>query len=463
MKRPLVWLAFVFSLGIFVANFIRVSFWLIYALAAILLISSFLTYRKELFFILILCLVFTLGIICLKNSYYLPKRHIYRQISYPKDNPYLIKGFIESQPLCKFNRTSFKFKTQEIQFQNLRRNSCGSILVHLHGRSDLNYGDELIILGNLHRPTYRRYLYNQDIWFILGVERQTSIIKLNKNRGLSLKRLTFSLKNKMQAINLKYLSGLASGILDAMVLGDKAGIAPGIYNSMIKSGTVHILVVSGFNVGIVTFIIFLILKLIRVPRILRFYISLPLLIIYCLLTGASTPVVRATVMAVVFILGNFIKRQPDIYNSLSVASLFILGFCPRQLFDIGFELSFMSVLAIVFLYPKIKAFLRLDSLKIRIIRYLASGCIVSFAAWLGTMGFIAYYFKFFSPVTVLANLFIVPLAALITLCGFSLVAAGLFSHPLAPLFTGACEFLAALLVNFNFCLLKIPASYFYLP
>lgn len=78
------------------------------------------------------------------------------------------------------------------------------------------------------------------------------------------------------------------------------------------------------------------------------------------------------------------------------------------------------------------------------------------------MGFIAYHFKIFSPVTVLANIVIVPLAALITLCGFSLIIMGLIYPPLAHLFAHTNELLVMLLLNINGFLIKIPYAYFYL-
>lgn len=218
--------------------------------------------------------------------------------------------------------------------------------------------------------------------------------------------------------------------------------------------------VSGFNVGLVFFIIILFLKLLRLPRKARICAAAPLLIVYCLVTGASNPVVRATIMAIVFLAAYLFKREPDIYNSLALAALFILWINPRQLYDIGFQLSFVSVLSIVCLYPKINSLLRLKSLRIKYVKFLTGGCAVSLSAWVGTAGFIAYYFKIFSPVTVLANLFIVPLAALITLAGFSLIIVGLLCPPLAQLFSPANEFLAALLLNINAFLIKLPGASF---
>ncbi|MFH1888827.1 MAG: ComEC/Rec2 family competence protein [Candidatus Omnitrophota bacterium] len=222
------------------------------------------------------------------------------------------------------------------------------------------------------------------------------------------------------------------------------------------------LVVSGFHVALVTFIIILSLRLARIPRVVRFFIAAPLIIIYCLMTGASTPAVRATVMAIVLISACLFKREADIYNSVALAAIFILAVKPAQLFDTGFQLSFASVISIVYLYPKLRAFIPAGILKMKYTRFLFEGCLVSFSAWLGTAGLVAYYFRIVCPVTVLANIFIVPLASLITLCGFSLLAMEFACPYLVPLFASSSEFAVSLLLNINAFLVRLPGAYFYL-
>lgn len=471
MSRPLVWLTVSFCLGIFIAGFVKIIFPLVYFLAVIFLILSLSSIKKGLRFdILVFCLIFLLGAVLLKNYKLLPKCHISKYISYKNNRPYKIKGIIVSEPTLKINKTSFVFKTKEMQFDNLKHNCCGNILVYIKGEGVFHYAEELVLSGNLYRPfsfnssnrqSYRNYLYNQGIWAIMNVRTASQVVRLNEHKGLSLRGFALWLKAKMEKLIFQHVSRVPASVLDAMVLGEKRNIPPLIYNSMVKSGTVHILVVSGFNVGIVTFIIILFLRLIRIPQRIRFYIATPLLIVYCLMTGASTPVVRATVMAIVFMFAYGIKREVDIYNSLSLACLFILMVNPAQLFDIGLQLSFASVVSIVYIYPKIKSLLPAHFLKIKIIKLLIEGCLVSFSAWLGTMGFVACYFKIFSPITVVANLFIVPLATLITLCGFSLIIMGLILPALTPFFVSASELLVKLMLNINTLLIKFPGAYLY--
>jgi len=193
----------------------------------------------------------------------------------------------------------------------------------------------------------------------------------------------------------------------------------------------------------------------------KIFFTVLLLLAYCILTGASNPVVRATIMAIVLLFAYFVRRQTDIYNLCASAAIAILILNPTQITNFGFQLSFASVLAIAFFYPWFKKLSRVEQLKFRVLRFLAEGCLVSFSAWLGTAGFIAVYFRMISPITVLANLLIVPLASLITLSGFSLLAAQSVSSYLALSFASVNEFLVKLLLGLNGLLLQLPYAYFY--
>jgi len=466
MKKPLVAFTFIFCLGIFFENALKIPFLFVYLASVLFLIFVFFIPRnspvaKLLFF----ALAFFLGAACLQDYWNLPKCHISSYAYYKNDNLYALKGFITGEPAAKINRTAFIFQAEELYFNRHRTSVCGNTLVHMKAGKDLHYGDALIISGTLGKPfnksvqgktSYKDYLANQGIYSVIKASR---VMKLNYNKGHVFRRLALFLKEKIEAVIFKYMDGTAAGIVDAMILGEKEFVPPLVYQSMIRTGTVHILVVSGFNVGIVFLVISLSLRLLRLPRRMRILIALPLLLLYCLVTGASNPVVRATVMAVIYLLAYFFKRDADIYNSLALAALFILVVNPRQLFDVGFQLSFASVFSIVYLNPKLKSVLNPDKLRLRFMKFVLEGFLVSLSAWLGTAALIAYYFRFFSPVTVLANMLIVPLATLINLCGCSFVLIALFCPALGRLFALSCQLLAALLVSVNNLLLIIPGAY----
>lgn len=471
MQYPLVLTAVLFSLGLAAGKITAAPFVIFYGLAVLFLVLSVLSWRKGLRFkIFLFCLVFLLGAVWLKNQLILPKAHIARRIFYKLDNTCALKGFINNEPGYRMGRTSFVVTAQEAQFARLNYRVCGSVYVCVRGILSLNYGDRLMLEGKLFRPYQPRaakgrggFLASRGIYAAMNVEDACFVTVLGKGAGSPAYSLALRMKDGVESLINQYAPQPAAAVLEAMMLGEKKDIPPLLYRSMMNTGTVHILVVSGFNTSLVIFCVFLVLKLARLPRLWRLFLALPILFLYCLMAGASTPVVRATVMSVVFMSAYLVKRQPDIYNSCALAALLILLVEPRQLFDVGAQLSFVSVISIVFFYPKIKALLRLGAVKPAWIRFFSEGFLVSLSAWIGTAGLVAYYFKILSPIAVIANIFIVPLATLITLCGFSLLAAALGLPLLAPAFAASAQVLVTLLIKVNAALLSLPGAYFYLP
>ena len=464
MSRPLVWVSVFFCAGIIFARFISLNFWVVFTFAVLILSVAITTVRRRTIFAttsLLLCSL--IGALVFYNHQTLSKNHISNFVYYKSNNFYSVKGIVDSQPQDRDGSVSFVFKVQELHYPKASYDSCGKILVEAKNIRSPCFGQDLILKGYL-RPVigFQKYLKRQGIFCIMRVESQNALIPLRKE-GLSVMAFAFWLKQKMQKKIFEYVPAVPASVLEAMILGEQKNVTRVIYDSMVKTGTVHILVVSGFNVGIVIFMVMLFLKILRIRRTMRFLIAIPCIILYCLLTGASNPVVRATVMGVFFLTAYLIKREPDIYISLSLAALFILSFSPDQLFNVGFQLSFASVFSIVYLYPRLKGFLRLESLKIKPVRSIAEGGVVSLSAWLGTCGFIAYYFKFFSPVTIVANLLIVPLATLITLCGFSLVFASVTLPFAAGYFASTSELAVTFLVKLNLFLSNLPGATFRLP
>lgn len=467
-QHLLVGMALVFCLGIILFSLCAIPLCWLFAFAAILLLLS--VYAKKsngAFSLFAATLIFSLGIIHAKNFSSVPACHVCHVAGLVR-TACLIRGVVKSPATVKNNKTSFILQTQEIACKNFRCACCGDILVVIKGKKNIDSCEQIAVYGRLNRvervfsnasKSYRRYLRHQRIYFILQAESTGSVTVLGRKKGNVLLRFALFIKKRMQERIRAYVRPVTAGVLEAMILGDKKNIPPTIYNTMIKTGTVHIMVVSGFNVGIVAFVITLFLKIIRVPRPLRFMLTLALLLLYCLITGASNPVVRATVMAVVFLSSYFVRRMSNIYNSCALAALFILGGGPLQLFDIGFQLSFVSVISIAYLYPRLKTIFGSLVPRMQPIGFIVDNFLVSLSAWLGTAGLIAYYFRIFSPITVVANILIVPLATLITLCGFSLLAVIYLCPPLALFFASSSELIVMILLNLNAALLRVPGAY----
>ena len=386
--------------------------------------------------------------------------------------PVLIKGLVHSAPDYGVKKVSFILRSEEIIINHRSKKIRGIVLANVFARLKFSYGDRLILEGKLHRPfnfgqnagfSYRDYLRNQGIYYILSVSKDNKIELLEGNQGNPLIARSLKIREKFKDIFDTYLWPVNSRVLSAITLGERRGFPEDIKNSFIQTGTAHIIAISGFNVGIITFLALILLKALRIKQKARCFLIIPLLIVHMYAVGPSASVVRATVMALGLLIAYLINRQPRIGNSLSISALIILGGNPLQLFDIGFQLSFVSVIGIVILSPKIMNLFKAAPKRGFILSGLLNSFSVSLAAWLSTLGFTLYYFRIFSPVTILANLIIVPLASLAIILGFTLGLSAMFLPVLSLPIANTTNLTMAVLFKIAFFISRIPWAYFYLP
>lgn len=471
MRYSLVGLCIAFCVGILVGVYLKIPFSIFCFFASLFLIFSIIFLKQSIKFnIFILCAVFFLGATVLKNTQILPDCHIAKLIPYRSEFAFLI-GVIDNDPVYQGKKISFILKTEKLGINEIWQKTCGKVLVKVSEKKEFSYGDRLFLKGALYRPfsfskgdfNYRNYLRHQGIYLILSVKKDGIVKQLEKNIGSPLKSFIFLIRHKMKDVIVKNLSPFSAGILSAIILGERQNLPAYVRDVLVYSGTVHIIAISGLHLGIVAFIILLILKIIKIPRKPRYILTICFLIIYCILTGTKPPVVRATIMASILLFAYFLKREVNIYNSLSLAALIILVVNPWQIFEVSFQLSFLSVAFIVWLSPRIKSLFPEKLNQISWIRFLISVFSVSFAAWLGLLPLIAYYFRVLSPITILANMIVVPYMTIIVASGFNLALVGLLFFPLTPIFAASCELLIMILFKINSLFTTIPGAYFKLP
>jgi competence protein ComEC len=205
---------------------------------------------------------------------------------------------------------------------------------------------------------------------------------------------------------------------------------------------IHILAVSGSNVGFVLIIFMGILGFLRLPYWWRVLVSLLGIIFYAYLTDLNPPVVRASIMGGFILLGKLIERKPDDFNTLALAALLILIFNPLDLFQASFQLSFAAVASIIYLYPKLKAATFVKSLYERlkegaVLRYVFELLLVSTVAFLGTLPFTILYFNRIPNLSLPANLLVIPLAFLGLASGIAAAILNLLIPFLADIYTAA--------------------------
>lgn len=262
----------------------------------------------------------------------------------------------------------------------------------------------------------------------------------------------------IDAIRWRLRRGLEAGIPDgaerqiilAMILGYRENIGDGISKDFQITNTMHILSISGLHVAFFYLALNGLLRFLGVSQRIAALIAIPLIAAYTLITGMSVPVVRSSVMFIAFLSAPFLSRGRDTINSLGVAALVLLAVNPLQLFDVGFQLSFLTVLSILlFAQPITDALLRLwpcsplpgqllVSRAERVRWHFGNKLILlgatSIATWIGMTPFIAGYFHIVTLLGIPGNVVVIPAGFAIVCLGFAAALASLVSMRLAAIF-----------------------------
>jgi len=478
VQRPIVPMVFFFALGIILASLSKIPL-LVSILLTLLCLGLSVIFRAKVNVATVFALfaVLMLGLIWTQSYTVLPMDHIKKKRWPFVGNTIYVEGIIISDvtksQILRTHKTSFVLELKSIRGQVAWPKAKGKILVQIFRDADINYGDIVILEGKLHYPfefshrpqfSYRDYLGRKEIYFIVSVKKSGYVKVLATGHGHWWLSKALHVSRQWKGILHHHLSRAEAGIMQAMVLGDTTQIDGAIEQLYLRTGTAHILAVSGFNVGIVTGVIFLFLRLFPIGRKAQLILTMMLLIFYAVLTGAKPPVVRATIMAIVFLFSFILEREIDGLNSLFVAAFLIFLLSPLSLFEIGFQLSFVSVLAIIVFFPywNRQYFMVFVPLLDKMVDWLKQSFILSLTAWVGVAGLIAYYFDIVTPITILANLVVVPLSATLVVLGLGLVASGMVWPLLAHSFAMCIKFILNVMIWWIYIFDQFPFAHFYL-
>ena len=268
---------------------------------------------------------------------------------------------------------------------------------------------------------YRNFLKHHGIYHQINLKNAGYKILPNghKNWLYRISKFKTQIKNRLK----KHLSPKTFGLETALLLGERQALSPDIYQNFQATGTVHILAISGLHIGILLlFLNFLFKPVKRYSTVLFLITTIGILWFYALLTGFSPSVLRAVIMFSFLQIGMQSKRQTNVYNSLFLAALVMLLINPEYLYQVGFQMSFAAVLAIVSFYPVFEKYFPVQQ---RILKYFTDLLWVSLSAQLGVLPLSLYYFHQFPTYFLLANSLSIPLLFLILFSGFSLIILGL--------------------------------------
>jgi len=314
--------------------------------------------------------------------------------------------------------------------------------------------------GNPGEFSPRRYDLSRGISGILDLDGTGRIVILDSAAGGdAVARWMEGVRRSLLDRAGRLLPGLEGEFLKDLLLGERSGIPDETKEAMIDAGVAHILAVSGYRVLVLAGMIMALMSLLRIPPPVRPFIAVPALLFYMALARCHPPVVRATVMAAVFILARAAGRRTGSLNALGVAALLILVGNPRELFDAGFQLSFGAVLAVISFMPAVEAAFAFPQAK-GLARLLARGILrpvfLSVVVSLGTFPLTAAIFGRVSIVGVLTNIVVVPATGAGMILGALALGAGAVSTPAGAAYAALDGLLIRWMIRFSLFAAALP-------
>lgn len=309
------------------------------------------------------------------------------------------------------------------------------------------YGDRVLVTGRLRSPQparnpggfdARTYYASRGVYALMSVRNAASYHVTLRNRSLSWQTAVIDpLRRSIDRSIDRTMRGDSAALLKGILLGARRQLPEDLIDTFRTIGLAHILAVSGLHVGLITLVIYTLLFVLRLPKHLVAAGTLGVLILYAFITNLTPSVIRATIMAGLFLVGRQLDRQTDTVNILAVAAIVILLIWPSALFDLSFQLSFLATYAIITGYPRLKELLpeRFSRSEQWWARWLRDGLLVSVTAQLGTLPVVAGTFYQVSWMSAVANLFIGPLVFLNTTFGVLTVLTGALVIEIARLFS----------------------------
>lgn len=338
-----------------------------------------------------------------------------------------LTGVIVAEPEEQEERTKLTVAVDTVSGEV----AVGRVLVLVPRYPTYDYGQRLSIKGKMQTPEnlndfdYQNYLARYDIYSTM-YEPAIEVTGVGGGNPVLAGLLIFKkqLARSLQRVVPEPEAGFALGIL----LGQQAAVGQTTRDAFRASGTMHVMAVSGYNITIVATLLIAVTK--RAGRRASFLLALVGIISFVLITGAGASVVRAALMGGLVLLAGQTGRVSAIRNVLVATAVVMVAQNPLVLrFDIGFQLSFMAVVGLVYVSPRIEKYLA----RVPKALMLRDSLLATLSANVMTLPITLVYFGQLSPLAPLINVALLPSIPAAMAVSFATALAGLVSGPLAQL------------------------------
>ncbi|GAB3936377.1 ComEC/Rec2 family competence protein [Mucilaginibacter myungsuensis] len=327
---------------------------------------------------------------------------------------------INSEPQLKGQFLRFTAVVDEAITPKHRRHTTGNLLVTMTVDSararKFAYGDVLLIPAKYDIPdapfnpaefNYRKYLSQKNVFFQSFTDLK-HVFVVDRKAGNQLVAYSLGLRQRLVGQFKKYMQDPeAIAVASTLILGYKAELDNDILQAYSKTGTIHVLSVSGAHVAIIFMMIAWLLKPLdrwRWGKYLKATLSIGLIWYYSLLTGLSPAVCRAAVMITMVILGTSFTRRISMVNILAASAMAILLYDPFLIMDVGFQLSYLALVGLLVFQPIVYGWWDVEN---KWLDRLWIICSASIAIQAITFPLSAYYFHQFPVYFLISNLLII--------------------------------------------------------
>lgn len=339
-------------------------------------------------------------------------------------------GVVVAEPNIRQNHTKLTL------FDTSSQSIKGKILVSTSKYPAYQYGDKLKVSGKIQAPqvfedfNYQGYLAKDGIYSVMYFPEIEFVGKDDQSLVSIIYSKILEFKNKLRNSIDQNLSPPQISILAAIILGDKRSISDEWQQKLNVTGVRHITCVSGMHTIILSAILMWLGLRLGLWRGQAFYFAVILLALFIVMVGLPSSAVRAGIMAGIFLLAQKIGRLNSADRAIVFAASLMLIQNPLLLkSDVGFQLSFLAALGIIYLMPVFQYWFQ----KISIFRFFSSVTsllAMTLAAQIFTLPILIYNFGYLSRIAPLANILIVPFLPYIMVFGFIFSLAGMFWQPL---------------------------------
>jgi len=449
-KRLLIWTALAYALGIAAMAVSPILVVIVAAFCVTSFVLNRITKREQWGWIALFCLIGIFGGLVFHSRSQVPKN----DVSHLAPQLVTIYGTVASDveglenPQDKsIPKLKLILNAETVETEPGRTASVtGKIALRL-SLSQLHepvpsYGDRVKIRGRLELPDpprnpggmdYRAYLAQRGFHSLMSVRRENWQLIESYNLSNPITRFAYALRDYIQSTPYNYLTPERAATLNGILIGTRNDLPGRLRDDFQRTGTAHIRAASGMNVVLVGIFSLWFFRLFRLTFRYAPHLTLGTILLYTLMANAQPSIVRAAIMGSVLLIGMIIEREPDYPIAIALGALSLLLYDPRNLFDIGFQLSFAAVIVLVLFAPCIQSV----TLQIRqrfkgksfgtrvqrgITEVVTVTLVVTFFAQLGTAPLIACYFSTFSLVGLFANGIVVPMVGFLMATGFIAVA-----------------------------------------